>query len=63
MDVVLAAGDEVFNYLLGKGYIVRSGKALGYPESVRVTVGSREQNAGLIDELRSFLKASAKVNS
>ena len=55
-------GDEVFNFLLGKGYIVRSGKALGYPESVRITVGSKEQNAGLIEELRSFLKASAKVN-
>jgi len=49
-------GDKVFQYLLEKGYIVRSGKALGFPTSVRITVGSSEQNEGLLKELSGFLK-------
>jgi histidinol-phosphate aminotransferase len=49
-------GDEVFQFLLSKGYIVRSGKALGYPTSVRITIGTPQQNKGLIDTIRSFLK-------
>lgn len=48
-------GDEVFQYLLSKGYIVRSGKALGYPTSIRITVGSPDQNKGLADTIRGFL--------
>ncbi|WP_456274233.1 histidinol-phosphate transaminase [Bacillus sp. AK031] len=49
-------GDEVFQFLLSKGYIVRSGKALGYPTSVRITIGTPQQNKGLIATIRSFLK-------
>ncbi|EDL63185.1 histidinol-phosphate transaminase [Bacillus sp. SG-1] len=48
-------GDEVFQYLLSKGYIVRSGKALGYPTGVRITIGTSQQNEGLIEAIRSFL--------
>ncbi|WP_090831268.1 MULTISPECIES: histidinol-phosphate transaminase [unclassified Bacillus (in: firmicutes)] len=48
-------GDEVFQFLLKKGYIVRSGKALGFPESVRITVGSTEQNEGVIKAMDQFL--------
>ncbi|RIW33146.1 histidinol-phosphate transaminase [Bacillus salacetis] len=48
-------GDEVFQYLLSKGYIVRSGKALGYPSAVRITIGTPEQNRGLIETIRGFL--------
>ncbi|WP_409251178.1 histidinol-phosphate transaminase [Bacillus sp. SCS-153A] len=48
-------GDEVFQYLLSQGYIVRSGKALGYPTAVRITIGTAEQNKGLIEAIRSFL--------
>lgn len=48
-------GDEVFQYLLERGYIVRSGKALGFPESVRITVGSAEQNQGVLNLLEEFL--------
>ncbi|WP_421379230.1 histidinol-phosphate transaminase [Bacillus salacetis] len=51
-------GDEVFQYLLSKGYIVRSGKALGYPTTVRITIGTLEQNTGLIDTIRSFLDSN-----
>ncbi|WML47699.1 histidinol-phosphate transaminase [Neobacillus sp. PS3-34] len=48
-------GDEVFQYLLSRGFIVRSGKALGFPSCVRITVGSKEQNEGLIELLKEFL--------
>ncbi|NRD80570.1 histidinol-phosphate transaminase [Bacillus sp. BRMEA1] len=48
-------GDRVFQYLLEKGYIVRSGKALGFPTSVRITVGSQEQNEGVLKALGNFL--------
>jgi histidinol-phosphate aminotransferase len=48
-------GDEVFQYLLSKGYIVRSGKALGYPTAVRITIGTPEQNRGLIETIRGYL--------
>jgi histidinol-phosphate aminotransferase len=48
-------GDQVFQYLLEKGYIVRSGKALGFPSSVRITVGSYEQNEGVLKAISEFL--------
>lgn len=48
-------GNEVFQYLLERGYIVRSGKALGFPTSVRVTVGSKEQNTGVIEVMKQFV--------
>lgn len=47
--------DKVFQYLLERGYIVRSGKALGFPTSVRITVGSDEQNEGVLKVLSQFL--------
>ena len=46
--------DEVFQFLLQKGYIVRSGKALGFPTSVRITVGSAEQNEGVLNAISMF---------
>jgi len=49
-------GNEVFQYLLERGYIVRSGVALGFPTCVRVTVGSKEQNEGIITAMTQFLK-------
>jgi histidinol-phosphate aminotransferase len=48
-------GDRVFQYLLENGYIVRSGKPLGFPTSVRITVGSMEQNDGLLSVLSEYL--------
>ncbi|OEH93443.1 histidinol-phosphate transaminase [Bacillus solimangrovi] len=50
------SGDIVFDYLLRNGFIVRSGEALGYPTSVRITVGSKEQNEEIINILTAFLK-------
>ncbi|KKI88779.1 histidinol-phosphate aminotransferase [Bacillus sp. SA1-12] len=47
--------DEVFGALLKKGYIVRSGNALGFPTHLRITVGSEEQNAEIIEILKEFV--------
>ncbi|NSL52287.1 histidinol-phosphate transaminase [Calidifontibacillus erzurumensis] len=52
------SGQEVFDYLLHKGFIVRSGTALGYPTAVRITVGSYEQNAELIETLKEMLSVN-----
>jgi histidinol-phosphate aminotransferase len=54
-----ADGQEVFQFLLERGYIVRSGKALGFPTCVRITVGSKEQNAGVIEKLQEYLSVTA----
>lgn len=48
-------GDQVFQNLLERGYIVRSGKALGFPTAVRITVGSYQQNEGVLKALGEYL--------
>ena len=55
------SGDEVFQYMLEKGYIVRSGNALGFPTSVRVSIGTKEQNKGAIEVMRQYLVDKASV--
>ncbi|OES44491.1 histidinol-phosphate transaminase [Domibacillus iocasae] len=52
--------NELFEYLMSKGYIVRSGAALGIPGTVRVTVGSKEQNEGVMSAMKSFLAETVK---
>ncbi|AIM15439.1 histidinol-phosphate transaminase [Neobacillus sp.] len=47
--------EKVFQFLLERGFIVRSGNALGFPTAVRITVGSTEQNEGVIKALEEFL--------
>jgi len=47
--------NELFEELLKRGYIVRSGKALGYPTSLRITVGKKEQNEEIINHLKEIL--------
>ena len=54
-----ADSNEVFQFLLEKGYIVRSGKALGFQGFVRVTVGSKEQNDGVISAMKQYLAKQA----
>lgn len=54
-----ADSDEVFQFLLEKGYIVRSGKALGFQGYVRVTVGSKEQNEGVLTAMDQYLAKQA----
>lgn len=52
------SGDVVFDYLLRKGFIVRSGEALGYPTCIRITVGSQDENKELFEHLESMLQAA-----
>ncbi len=54
-------GDEVFQYLLERGYIVRSGNALGFPTAIRITVGTQEQNEGIISTLTEMLEENNVV--
>lgn len=49
-------GEEVFNYLLKQGFIVRSGTVLGYPTGARITIGTPEQMEELFECLSSWLK-------
>ncbi|WP_203361897.1 histidinol-phosphate transaminase [Bacillus sp. REN10] len=51
--------DILFEYLMKKGYIIRSGQALGFPTFVRVTVGSKEENEGIMQAMKSFLAETA----
>jgi histidinol-phosphate aminotransferase len=55
------SGNEVFQYLLQNGFIVRSGEALGFPTSVRITVGSQEQNAEIIECLSKMIEQQVEV--
>ncbi|MBN8250215.1 histidinol-phosphate transaminase [Priestia flexa] len=48
-------GDEVFQFLLERGYIVRSGNALGFPTSARITIGTKEQNEQIIQLLQEYV--------
>ncbi|WP_018922250.1 histidinol-phosphate transaminase [Salsuginibacillus kocurii] len=48
-------GHEVFEGLLKKGVIVRSGEALGFPTCIRVTIGSEEQNKWFKEAMSAFL--------
>ncbi len=52
---VKADSDLVFQELMKRGYIVRSGNALGKPGYVRITIGTEEQNAGLLEKLDEVL--------
>ncbi|MDF1507728.1 histidinol-phosphate transaminase [Robertmurraya sp. DFI.2.37] len=55
-------GNEVFQYCLERGYIVRSGAALGFPTSVRVTVGSKEENDEMIAVMKAFISEKSPLD-
>lgn len=44
--------DEVAEYLLRHGFIVRSGNLLGYPKTIRITIGTKED----MDQLQTIIK-------
>lgn len=48
---------EVYNGLLRKGVIVRTGDIFGLPTYLRVTIGTPEENARFLRELEAILKA------
>ena len=49
-------GDVLFDDLLKKGFIVRSGKALGFPHAIRVTAGTKEQNEAFLQAFHDCLE-------
>lgn len=52
------SGDSMFEYLLSKGFIVRSGEALGHPNGVRITIGEREEMEKLQELIKEFLQVN-----
>ncbi|SDI98262.1 histidinol-phosphate transaminase [Salimicrobium halophilum] len=46
------SGDDMFEFLLTKGFIVRSGEALGLPNSIRLTIGSEED----MNEIKEYMR-------
>lgn len=54
-------GQKVFQFLLERGYIVRSGQALGFPTCVRITIGSKEQNDGVIGVIKEYLSVDTAI--
>ncbi|WP_079530126.1 histidinol-phosphate transaminase [Halobacillus hunanensis] len=54
------SGDEMFEHLLSKGFIVRSGEALGIPNSIRLTIGSKEDMVLLQQAMKQKLEDHVK---
>jgi histidinol-phosphate aminotransferase len=48
-----AAADD---YLAARGYILRRVAAYGFPNALRMTVGTEDANRGVVDALSAFLK-------
>jgi histidinol-phosphate aminotransferase len=48
-------GNEVFEALLKLGIIVRSGGLLGFPQTIRVTIGTEEENKTFLAALKQVL--------
>lgn len=53
--------NHVFQSMLERGFIVRSGALLGFPQCVRVTVGSENQVGALLKEFEAFLEKESKA--
>lgn len=56
------SGDSLFEHLLSKGFIIRSGEALGHPNGVRITIGKKEDMKELQEHIRTFLTVDSKEN-
>ncbi|MFZ0475902.1 MAG: histidinol-phosphate transaminase [Halobacillus sp.] len=54
------SGDEMFQHLLAKGFIVRSGEALGLPNTIRLTIGRSEDMAVIQEEMKQKLVSGVK---
>lgn len=53
-------GNEAFERLMRKGYIVRSGAAFGMHDGIRITVGLKEENDEIIELLTELVKEQVK---
>ncbi|KHE72725.1 histidinol-phosphate transaminase [Halobacillus sp. BBL2006] len=54
------SGDEMFKHLISKGFIVRSGEALGIPNSIRLTIGKKEDMERIQEEMKQKLDSGVK---
>ena len=54
---VQADSNVVFQELMKRGFIIRSGAALGLPGYIRVTIGTEAQNAKFLEKLTEVLVA------
>ncbi len=50
---------EADDFLTSRGYIVRAVRAYGFPNSLRMSIGTEEANLGLIDTLTEFMGRKA----
>lgn len=48
--------EEFFRQMLKRGVIIRSGHVFGYPDFIRVTIGTEEQNKRFIREMKAILQ-------
>ncbi len=62
IDFGTMEGNDVFQYLLERGFIARSGNALGFPTCIRITVGKPEDNEEIIALLTEMLKVKYQVS-
>jgi len=58
---VKADSDFVFEELMKKGYIIRSGNALGTPGYIRVTIGTTQQNEDFLLKLTDILTTNGVI--
>lgn len=58
-DVDGKRAEDADNFLTSRGYILRAVKGYGFPNSLRMTVGSEEANRGVIDTLGEFMGRDA----
>lgn len=54
------SGDEMFEHLLTKGFIVRSGEALGLPNTIRLTIGKKEDMKNIQEEMKQKIASGVK---
>ncbi len=54
-DVDGKRAPDADEFLTSRGYILRAVKGYGFPNALRMTVGSEEANLGVIAALREFL--------
>ena len=58
---VKADSDVVFQGLMERGFIVRSGNALGSPGYLRITIGTEQQNTELLQKLDEVLREEGVI--
>lgn len=51
------SAEEADQFLCARGYVLRRVAAYGFPNAMRMTIGSEEANLGVIAALREFMKA------